>query len=214
MDAVFEELSKKKELREYAELLYRQPDLIPEFLSIIETDGTAVKYQAEKAIRLVSEERPDLLYPYFLRIAALLGSVNHFMQWGALLTLPNLLPADTQGLWAQVRAAYLPAFRSAHISEFGNAVRSFPKILAAHPEEEDVVLPLLLDLDGHVFLRRGRPSPECRDVARGLILDCFLDIYPLSRHPEQLLHFAQESRQSGRLQVQRKAARFLRRCAE
>ena len=36
----------------------------------------------------------------------------------------------------------------------------------------------------------------------------------LYRQPEQLLHFAQESRQSGRRQVQRKAARFLRRCAE
>lgn len=45
------ELRKKEDSKVYAELGYRDDSVIPLLIEIMETEKTAVKYQAEKAVR-------------------------------------------------------------------------------------------------------------------------------------------------------------------
>ena len=85
------ELRKKEDSKVYAELGYRDDSVIPLLIEIMETEKTAVKYQAEKAVRKISEERPAMLLPYGDRLIGLLDSENNFIKWGMLLTLPGLL---------------------------------------------------------------------------------------------------------------------------
>ncbi len=66
----------------YAELGYRDASVIPLFIEVMEKEKTAVKYQAEKAVRKISEERPAMLLPYVDRLIGLLDSDNNFIRWG------------------------------------------------------------------------------------------------------------------------------------
>ena len=203
-------LKEKRELEFYLELLSKDTAVLPELLSILETEKTAVKYQAEKVVRQLSEKDPRRLYPYFMRVAGLFNSPNQFIKWGAILTLPNLLPVDSENQWKTVREAYLPFYKSQAIAEFGNAVQSVPKILSAHPEEEQTILPLLLDVDSRVFLHKGEVSPECKNVAKGHVLECFINLYARSSYQTQMRGFAKQNLENPRKQVRAKASKLLK----
>lgn len=203
-EQLFLELRAKKDIECDAES-------IPILLEIMETEKTAVKYQAEKAVRAAGEAQPALLYPYFQRIASFLEHPNHFIKWGTVSTVANLLCVDTEHLWYGIREKYLRSFRAQEIAEFGNAVQSVPKILAAYPEEEQTILPLLLQIDTHTFLRKGAVSPACLDVAKGHILDCFIKLFPDSAYRKEMLAFAERNQTNDRPGVRTKAQKLLNR---
>jgi hypothetical protein len=176
----------------------------------METDTSSVKFTAEKALRKISEDRPELLSPYYMRIAALLDSSNTFIRWGAIFTIPNLLAVDTEHQWEKLRERYLAFYKTQNIVEFGNAVQGVPKILFSHPEEEKNIVPLLCRIDTHVFLYKGEESPECRNVAAGQIIDCFTVLYASSSYQKEMLAFVKQNTNSSRKQIAHKAKMFLK----
>ncbi len=78
-ELLIEELKKKPDLKIYISQTIKEPSMIPMLFDMIETDKTAVKFLCEKIIRAVSEENPDILYPFFDRMANLLNSENSFI---------------------------------------------------------------------------------------------------------------------------------------
>lgn len=114
----------------YAELGYRDVSVMLLFIEIMESEKAAVKYQAEKTVRKIREEHPAIL-------------------------LPGLLEAGGRAIWLNMRTKYLLSFRSRQAAEFGNAVSGIGKILKICPEEKKIMIPLLLNIDGHIFFSRG-----------------------------------------------------------
>lgn len=208
------ELRKKEDPKVYAELGYRDASVIPLFIEVMEKEKTAVKYQAEKAVRKISEERPAMLLPYVDRLIGLLDSDNNFIRWGMLLTLPGLLEAGGKDIWMKMRTRYLLSFRSRQVAEFGNAVSSTGKILRACPEEEETIIPLLLKIDRHTFFHHGVPSPECLNVAKGHILECFLEQFPDTAYRTEMASFAKQNLENDRKQVCIRARRLMKLAGE
>lgn len=208
------ELRKKEDPKVYAELGYSDASVIPLFIEIMETEKTAVKYQAEKAVQKISEERPAILLPYVDRLIGLLDSDNNFIKWGMLLTLPGLLEAGGKDIWMNMRMKYLLSFRSRQVAEFGNAVSSVGKILKVCPEEEKTIIPLLLNIDGHTFFHHGVPSLECLNVAKGHILDCFLEQFLGTAYRKEMAAFAVRNLENDRKQVCVRARRFMKLAGE
>jgi hypothetical protein len=211
---LLEELKEKNGMEYYARIVDTDVSALPMLLEIMETEKSAVKYQAEKVIRHVSEEKPELLYAYFERIADLLSSKFDIIKWGAILTLPNLLTADAENKWEKVRVKYLSSLKTEKIAEFGNIVSCVKKILKAHPEEEKEIVPSLLNIDSHVFIYHGEISPECVNVAKGHIIQCFTEIYPESEYKSEIVSFIKHNADNSRNQVRMKANKFLKRYAD
>jgi hypothetical protein len=207
---LLKDLKDKKPVDFYTGKAYRDLAAIPLLLVIMETEKSAAKYQAEKVIRQISEERPELLVPYFERIVRLLESPNTFIKWGVILTIPNLLQTIRPHQWQQTREKYLASLKSQNVAEFGNIVSCIKKILNVYPEEEHGIIPILLQIDGRMFLHQGEASPECLNVAKGHILDCFAAIYDRSVFKREMLAFADQNKENPRNQVRIKANRLLK----
>lgn len=202
-------LKERQETSYYTEKVSSDRSLIPLLLEIIETDKTAVKFQAEKIIRKISEDKPIIIYPYFERLAKLLDCRNNFIKWGVILMIPNLLKVDNGHLWYIVRERYLKSFQATQIAEFGNAIKGLGKILTAYPEEEKNILPLLLAIDNHTFLYKGEYSKECQNVAKGQIIDVFDELYPESSYKKEMILFTENNLDNERKSVKAKAKKFL-----
>lgn len=202
-------LKEKKDIICYTKEVYEDKSLIAVLLDIMENDKTAIKFQAEKVIRKISEEKPILIYPYFERIGALLDSKNSFIRLGAILTIPNLLSVDSEHLWKKIRDRYLQTYRATSISEFGNGIKGIEKILDAYPEEENTIIPLLLSIENHIFLHKGEQSHECLNVARGQIIGVFDELYESSFFKSEMILFADENKNNERKTVKAKAEKFL-----
>lgn len=209
-EILLEKLKKKSDLKIYVGQAVNDPSILPVLLEIIETDKTAVKFLCEKIIRAVSEENPALLYPFFDRMANLLTSENSFIQWGFILSIPNLLKIDSEKKWEQISKRYLSFLDSASIPGFGSAVSGIGKILNSYPDYEKDIVSKLLKIDEHIFLYKGEESPECLNVAKGHIIDCFEQIYPKSAYKKEMLAFVLGNIDNTRSQVRIKAKKFLK----
>lgn len=67
-----------------------------------------------------------------------------------------------------------------------------------------------MKIDEHTFLHKGEVSPECLNVAKAQIIDCFDRVYPKSQYKSQILTFVQANVDNTRSQVRSKAKRFLK----
>lgn len=209
-ETLVNKLKQKLDLHIYVDQTIEDKTVLPILLDIIETDKTAIKFLCEKIIREVSERNPKLLYPFFERMALLLDSENNFIKWGFILTLPNMLKVDEENKWEKVSKHYLSFLDTASIVTFGNTVSGVWKILEKYPKyEKDIVLKLL-NIDQHTFLHKGEVSPECLNVAKGQIIDCFNRIYPTSHYDKQIRTFVRVNVDNTRRQVRNKAKRFLK----
>lgn len=211
-EKLLEKLRKKDPAESYAAQVYEEQILLTDLLDIMETEKTAAKYMAEKIVRYISEDKPQLLYPFFDRLFALLDSENAFIRLGVILSVSNLLELDsrTERKWEGCAERYLRLLDTDDIAVFGNTVQSIPKLLKAYPEAADRVFPLILETDSHTFYRKQEPSPECRNVAVGHVIDCFSALFGLPGYHEEMIAFAERNRDNDRKQVRGKIAGFLK----
>jgi len=209
-DSLINELKQKHPLEVYVDRAITESTRLPILLEIIETDKTALKFFCEKIIHQVSQRQPGLLYPYFERMAALTHNENNFIKWGFIQSLPNLLVVDQAHKWPKVNQHFLALLDSPSVVTYGSAVAGIPKIVRQYPQYEPEYVSKLLKVDQHTFLYKGEVSPECQNVSKAHIIDCFTQMYPDSKFKQQILSFVQANRENPRKQVRQKAARFLK----
>jgi len=209
-DILIEELKQKLDLEVYVNHAKEDITIIPMLLDIIETEKTAIKYLCEKIIRAISEENPMLLSPFFERMVSLLDHENNFIKWGFILILPNMIKIVSENKWDEISEDYLSFLDTDSIAAFGNTVSTIWKILDTYPKYEKEIVPKLLTVDEHIFLHKGEVSPECINVAKGQIIDCFDIIYPESQYKSEIVTFVNANLDNPRTSVRRKAKRILK----
>lgn len=82
-EELLEKLRKKDPAERYAAQVYEEHILLTDLLDILETEKTAAKYMAEKIVRYISEDRPQLLYPCFDRLLPSWTAIMHLSAWGS-----------------------------------------------------------------------------------------------------------------------------------
>lgn len=124
--------------------------------------------------------------------------------------IPNLLSVDNCNKWMGINKKFLSILNTSAIQEFGNIVSTIPTILQFHPEEEVNIVPVLLNINTHIFYHNDKVSPECVNVAKGQIIDCFMKIYKNTHYQKEMIKFAKKNRKCTRKQVTIKIEKFLK----
>ena len=86
--------TKGTDINAIADQLIKDRKQIPRLIEALQTEKSSKKFACEKALRLVSERQPSLIYPYFGVFVDLLDSDNSFLKWGAIMTVANLTSVD------------------------------------------------------------------------------------------------------------------------
>jgi len=204
-------LKDKTTLDQLAQEVIDHTELIDHLLEIIQSDRSSVKFNAEKVLRAVSEQKPGLLLPYFEQIAALTHSQNNFIKWGAITTLSNLFMADAERKFEPYLPHYLALVKSDNMITAANTVGNLWKLVQAYPDREKQITKLLLSVPEIVYLYKDSPSPECNRVVCGHVLDCFSRYFKVSGSQPEMLAFAESQLNSSRSALAKKAAAFIKR---
>jgi L-ascorbate metabolism protein UlaG (beta-lactamase superfamily) len=203
-------LKKKPELNDFIGKVLANTGIIPMLLEIMETYKGSVKFYCEKIIRLIGEKNPEVLYPYFDNIANLLDSSNNFIKWGAIITIANLAAADSENKLAGIYEKYFSLINSESVITAGNVVGNAWKIVLKDPGLEEDITERLLGVEKNIYLNKGRPSPECKNIMFGHILDCFDKYYQQAGDKEKIIRFAAGQTNNPRKTVVKKAEAFLK----
>jgi len=186
-----------------------QPQRIPAMVGIMASAKGTAKFACAKALLLLSESRPEAVYPYFDDIARLLGSDNNIIKWDAAITLANLAPADRENKFEKAYGTYFSLLDSDSMITAGNAVKNAWKIVMKYPTREEDITARILRAAGRGFLYKGEPSPECGYIFAAGALECFDRYFDLSGSKEKMLDFARALADCPRASTAKKARGFL-----
>ena len=181
----------------------RKKDLVPLLVEGMAQKKAEVKYGSAKALRILTDENPDLLYPYFDTFAGLLGHANKIFQWEAIYVLAGLAGVDEEGKINGILDAYFARIEGPNMVTAANIVSGAARIVAAQPDLAPHLVAEILRAE------RGRyESADCYEVVSGAVLKAFTKIYKWVDDPSLLVAFAKRHRVSSRPST-RKAAKAL-----
>ena len=203
--------AKKADIGAIADLLIQDAAQISTVINALKSETSARKFAYEKVLRLVSERRPDLVYPYFDFFCSLLDHENNFLKWGAILTVANLTAADDQNKFEAIFSKFFAPIQGPTMVTAANIIGSSVTIARAKPALTDAIQREILKVEKAKFLLKGKVSPECRNVAIGHAIDSFDKLYDRMAGKAEVVRFVKRQLGNSRQQVVRKAEQFLRR---
>ena len=167
-----------------------------------------LRYGAAKALKMVSEQSPDLLYPRWDPLVSLLENDNAFLRWGSTQILGNLAVVDREDRFEPVLDRFLAPISGQEMIGAANAIAAAASIVLAKPHLADRIVKEILKVE-----RAAYHTPECRNVAIGHAIksfDKFLD-HVSKRRP--VLAFVKRQLDNPRPATRKKAEKFLKRWA-
>lgn len=195
------------------EKVIKKPEQIARLIEALKVEKRAVKYAYEKVLRLVSERRPDLIYPYFDVFTGLLDSDNSFLKWGAIMTIANLTVVDSEDKFEAIFKKYFAPIKGPVMVTASNIIGSSAQIALAKPELTKPITREILKVQKAKYERKGKPSPECRNVAIGQAIDTFEQFFEQIDDKASVCRFVKRQLKNTRKQVAKKAERFIRKHA-
>ncbi len=186
------------------------PEQIPELVAALRAERRSVKYAYEKVLRLVSERRPELIYPHFDAFAALLDHENSFLKWGAIMTVANLTAVDTGNRFEALFERYYAPIAGPAMITASNIIGSSPRIVQAKPHLTQRITSEILKVEDARYEHHGSPSPECRNVAISHAVDAFDQFFDRIDDKAAVVAFVKRQLTNTRKQVAKKAERFFR----
>ena len=185
-------------------LIKADPSLVDSVLRELSNKAARVRFGCSKSLLVLSEKRPDLLYPKVEKIIGLLESENQVLKWNAIAMLGNLAALDQGRKIRAVLQRFYGFLSSGELITANNAIAALGKIGRAFPEERKSIVLHLLGIGKAVF-----DTDECRNIAIGksiLAIEMFLD--PAEARKE-VLDFVKSQTDNRRKATAEKAKAFL-----
>jgi hypothetical protein len=195
-------IEKKTIARQVAE----KPPLIADFITALADKDAAVRYGCAKTLHLLSETRPDLLYPHFDDFLHLLRNGNNIMQAEGLFILSNLAPVDSENRIDAVIEDYLGPIKGPVLMVAANAVQGAARIAAAKPHLANRIAQAILEVSEGSY-----KTPECKQVIGGQAVEALDAITHLVTDLRPLRKFIRAQTESSRKSTRTKAEKVLKR---
>jgi len=187
-----------------AEQAAGKPELIQVLLNGLDDERAATRYGCAKVLRLMSERRPEALYPYFDSYIALLEHNNRIMNWEGLHVIGNLAANDHENRVDRILDRYLALITGPVMISAANAVQGAGKIARAKPYLADRIATAILGVEQAEYR-----TAECRNVATGHAIESLDRFFEHIRNQRPVVEFIKRQLKNTRTSTRKKAAQFL-----
>ncbi|MGD9160549.1 MAG: hypothetical protein PVG39_19185 [Desulfobacteraceae bacterium] len=208
MDILTQITQKGIEIERVAEKAVDSPDSIPQLFDGLNNKKGAVRFGCEKVIRLISEEQPEIIYPYFDKIVTLLESDNNILKWGAIIIISNLAPVDTEKKFEKRFKKYFAPVTGRQMITASNIVKNAWKIALAKPSLVEKITKEILKVEKTEYENKGALSPECNRIVCGHAIDSLSRFYEKIKDKKPVMDFIRRQVNNPRSAVAKKAEKF------
>ena len=193
--------------REAAAIAIEFSDLIPGMISMTDSDITKVRYGAAKALTIVSEKSPELLYRHVDGILNLLKTDKTIIKWNAIMQLGNMAKVDEDNKIGKEMIVYLSSLLDDDsMVTAGHAIENLAKIAEAKRDHCDDIVGRLLGIQN---ITRNE---ECLNIHLGKVFQSFENLYEAAggNLKKKMKELAERNIENPRNSTAKKAQRFLK----
>ncbi len=184
------------------------PERIDALFEGLGSKTARVRYGSAKILRMVSEQAPDLLYPWWDSFVRLLDNDNAFLRWGATQSLGNLAAVDREDKLEPVLDRFFAPILGREMIGAANTIGAAASIAQAKPHLADRMVKEILKVE-----RASYQRPECRNVAIGHAIKSFDRLFGHVKNKRPVLAFVTRQLDNPRPATRKKAEKFLKRWA-
>ena len=195
---------------EVSHILMKDPSKITVVNELINSGKAKIKYGSAKTLLILSDRKPELLYPYFNVFVDLLSGKNNILKWTAVDIVSNISFADTDGkIDKKLLNNFFQMISGDSLITAGHVVGNLWKIAVTDKCSADKIAIEMLNYD------RANISEECKSILAGHVLESFSKFFDLLSNDKKkdVLELARKQLSSLRVGTRRKANIFIKRFA-
>jgi hypothetical protein len=198
--------SGKQTSADIADQVMENPDLLEELLNGVSAEDAKVRFGSAKALRVISEKNPQLLYPRMSFFADLLDSENNILKWIAIDIIGNLTAADTDDEFNRLFEKFYGYLHEGSLITAGHVVDSSGSIALSKPDLAGKITHRLLAVEGVPL-----PTTECRNILAGKAIRAFGVYFDKieSKDKDRVLSFVRRQLRNSRNATRTRAEKFL-----
>ncbi|MBU0975895.1 MAG: hypothetical protein ABIE03_04870 [Patescibacteria group bacterium] len=168
--------------------------LLSQLFEGLKAKPTSVKYGSSKALLLISETEPQLLYPKFETFKVLLENENNIFKWTAAKIIGNLAAIDVKNKVDKKMISRLAnMLNTGKMITANNAIYTLGKIAASKHKFQNKITEELLKVENYKYATK-----ECNNIAIGLVIDTLQSFGEEIENNPQVSKFIKRQRRNKR----------------
>jgi len=191
----------------FAKKVIENPDLINQYLDGLLSKNETYRYNCFKVLYLVSEKKPDLLYPHWNFFINHLRSDNNYHKMSAVLIIANLTSVDTENRFENVFDEFFENLKSKKTIVPIYVVKSSGKIVNFKPDLEEKITELLLNIEN---IHPGKQI----ELVKAAVIESFSKFYEKAEKKDEILRFVKNQIDSNSTKTRKSAKDFLTKWGE
>lgn len=182
----------------------KDPKLLSELLDGLTSKEDEVRHNSFRALLIISEEHPKVLYPLWDHFSSLLTSENAYHRYIATYMIANLTRVDAENKFERISNEYFGLLNDKSVMVAGHLAVNLGKVAKAKPRLQTKTTKMLLDID------KTYPRPERRDLIKGRAIEAFSEYFEEAKDKKKLMEFVKEQLESKSPTTRKKAKEFLK----
>jgi len=166
-----------------------------------------VGYNCLRALLLVAEERPELLYPHWQVFVELLASENTYFKLRGANLIAAIIGADAEDRFEQIFDQYYGLLDDKSVITASYIAGNSGKIARTKPGLQSRITRRLLSID------ETHHPPQRRDLIKGFAVEAFGQYFEESDHKAEILEFVTAQLESKSPKTRKSAKSFLKKWA-
>ena len=187
---------------EIAKKAIKDQELLSKLLEGILSKEDEIRYPSFKALLIISEEDPEVLYPKWDFLAGLINSDNSYRKLIALRLIANLTKADTENKFEEIFDDYYSILDEDKMMTAGHLAGNSGKIAKAKPKLQSKITNKLLNIDK---THRGKQ----KELIKAYAIEAFDEYYEESEDKKKIIEFVKKRLESESPKTRKKAKEFL-----
>ncbi|MCX6011580.1 MAG: hypothetical protein NT134_04930 [Chloroflexi bacterium] len=196
---------KENDKGQIAEGIIGEPGLLADVLEGMSAPKASVKFGCSKVLRIISQKKPEVLYPSFDFFVQLLDSDNTFLKCDAILILANLAAVDSANKFEAIFDRYFAPIKGPVLITAANVIGGAARIALAKPALTDRIVDELLKVEAAEY-----QTAECRNIALGQAIMSFEQFFGQIGDKEGVIQLVKKQLANTRNSTRQKAAQFLK----
>ncbi|MFX0025725.1 MAG: hypothetical protein ACFE8M_04860 [Candidatus Hermodarchaeota archaeon] len=180
------------------------PKILAELMNNLLAKDEIVRYNSHKILIIISQDKPEVLYPHWDFFADLLKSKNNFHKVIGIQILANLTKIDTKNKFEDIFEIYCNLLDAKSVMTAGHLAANLGIIAKVKPNLRDKLTKVLLSIDEtHHEISR-------KDLIKAYIIESFNEYFNEIENKEEIIKFVKAQLECKSPKTRKAAEKFLK----
>ncbi len=180
------------------------PKILAELINNLIAKAETIRYNSHKVLLIISQNKPEVLYPHWDFFVDLLKSQNNFHKVIGIQILANLTKIDTKNKFEDIFDIYCNLLDAKSVMTAGHLAANLGTIAKVKPNLRDKLTKVLLSID-ETHHEIGR-----KDLIKAYIIESFNEFFNEIENKEEVIKFIKAQLQCKSPKTRKSAEKFLK----